>query len=131
MSEQSGLSSSRLQFLFEAAIQDYEKKTGIVLARHPLAEKLQNCHSVESVTAVFYEQTQAFGQFRGGDKVLKPLKSIVSVLHKLSAAADTIGLVCLGDNRVLDVSDPHLIACPARESGKHLPCCPTLCMCFA
>ena len=91
MSDQSG--PSRLQVLFEAAVQDYEKKTGIVLARHPLAEKLQNCDSIESVTAIFHEQAQAFSQFRGGDKVFRPLKNIVSVLHKLSAAADTIGLV--------------------------------------
>jgi hypothetical protein len=62
-------------------MQDYEKKTGIVLAKHPLAEKLQNCNSVESVTAVFQEQTQAFSEFRGRDKVLKPLKTIVSVLY--------------------------------------------------
>jgi hypothetical protein len=91
MSDQSG--SSRLQVLFQAAMHDYEKKTGIVLARHPLAEKLQNCDSVESVTAVFQEQTQAFSGFRAGDKVFKPLKNIVSLLHKLSSAADTIGLV--------------------------------------
>ena len=74
-------------------MKDYEKKTGIVLAKHPLAEKLQNCNSVESVTAVFQEQTKAFNGSRRGDKVLKPLKTIVSVLHKLSAAADTISLV--------------------------------------
>ena len=74
-------------------MEDYEKMTGIVLSKHPLAEKLQNCDSVESVTAVFHEQTQAFSEFRGGDKVLKLLKNIVSVLHKLSATADAIGLV--------------------------------------
>ena len=91
MSEQSG--PSRSQVLFEAAMQDYEKKTGIVLAKHPLAERLQNCDTVESVSAVFQEQTQAFSDFRGGDKVLKPLKTIVSVLHKLSAAANTVNLV--------------------------------------
>ena len=91
MSDQSG--PSRLQVLFEVAMEDYEKMTGIVLSKHPLAEKLQNCDSVESVTAVFHEQTQAFSEFRGGDKVLKLLKNIVSVLHKLSATADTIGLV--------------------------------------
>ena len=90
-SDQSG--PSRLHVLFEAALQDYEKQTGIVLAKHPLAEKLQNCGSVESVTAIFHEQTQAFSEFRGQDKVLKPLKNTVSVLHKLSATADTIGLV--------------------------------------
>ena len=84
---------SHLQVLFETALRDYEKQTGIVLAQHPLAEKLQNCGSVESVTDVLREQTQAFGEFRGKDKILKPLTKTVSVLHKLSATADTIDLV--------------------------------------
>ena len=94
MSEQSG--PSRLQVLFDAALQDYEKQTGIVLAKHPLAEQLQDCDSVESVTAIFHEQTHAFSEFRGRDKVMKLLKNTVSVLHKLSASADlgqAIGLV--------------------------------------
>jgi hypothetical protein len=82
------LGSSRLQVLFETALQDYEKQTVIVLAKHPLAEQLQNCDSLESITAVFGEQTQAFNEFRGKDKVLKPLKRAVSVLYKLSAAAN-------------------------------------------
>jgi hypothetical protein len=94
MSDQSG--SSHLQVLFEVALQDYEKQTGIALANHPLAEQLQNCGSVESVAAVFREQTQAFSEFWGKDKVLRPLKTVVSVLYKLSATADfgqAIGLV--------------------------------------
>ena len=94
MTDQSG--SSHLQVLFEAALQDYQKQTGIALAEHPLAEKLQNCNSVESVTTVLREQTQAFSDFRGKDKVLKPLKTVLSGLHKLSAAADfgaAVGLV--------------------------------------
>jgi hypothetical protein len=94
MSGQSG--SSNLQVLFEAALQDYEEQTGIALAKHPLAEQLQNCDSVESVTAILRDQTQAFSEFRGKDKVMKPLKNTVSILYKLSAAADfgeAIGLV--------------------------------------
>jgi hypothetical protein len=94
MSDQSGL--SRLRVLFETALQDYEKQTGIALAKHPLAEQLQNCSSVESVTAVLREQTQAFSEFRGKDKVMNPLKNAVSVLYKLSAVAElgqAIGLV--------------------------------------
>jgi hypothetical protein len=94
MSDQSG--SSRLRVLFEAALQDYEKQTGTALANHPLAEQLQDCDSVESVTAVLRKQTQAFSEFRGKDKVMKPLKKAVSVLYKLSSAADfgqAIGLV--------------------------------------
>ena len=89
---------SRLQVLFEAALQDYERQTGIPLAKHPLAEQLQNCDSVESVTAVLREQTQAFSDFRGRDKVMGLLKNAVSVLYKLSATADlgqAIGLVRL------------------------------------
>ena len=89
--------SGRLQVLFEAALQDYEEQTGIVLAKHPLAEQLQNCNSIESVTTVLREQTQAFGDFRGKDKVTKSLNNAVSVLHKLSATTEigrAIGLVC-------------------------------------
>ena len=90
------LEPSHLQVLFEAALQDYQNQTGVALATHPLAEQLQNCHSVESVTAVLREQTQAFSEFHEKDKVLKPLKKAVSVLHKLSATANfgmDIGLV--------------------------------------
>ena len=94
MSDQSG--PSRLQVLFDAGLQDYEKQTGIVLAEHPLSVQLQNCDSVESVTDVLHEQTQAFSEFRRRDKIMKPLKNAVSVLHKLSATAylgQAIGLV--------------------------------------
>ena len=90
------LESSHLQVLFEAALQDYQNQTGIALVTHPLAEQLQNCHSVESVNALFREQTQAFSEFQEKDKVLKPLKKAVSVLHKLFTTANfgmDIGLV--------------------------------------
>ncbi|KAN0116575.1 hypothetical protein V8E52_005719 [Russula decolorans] len=92
MSEQSG--PSHFQVLFEAAFRDYEKQTGKTLANHPLAEKLQGCHSVESVTAVLLEQTESSSEIRGKDKVLKPLKNVLSVLHKLSSAS-SVNLVHL------------------------------------
>jgi hypothetical protein len=94
MSDQSG--STRLRVLFEAALHDYEGQTGTALANHPLAEQLQNCDSVESITTVLREQTQAFSKFRGKDKVMKPLKNTLSILHKLSAVPEfgqAIGLV--------------------------------------
>src|ERR1700733_8735239 len=90
--------SSHLKVLFEAALQDYETQTGIALPRHPLAERLQECHSVESITGVLHEQTQAFNEFRGKEKVIKLLKNSVSVLYKLSACAklgEVIGVVHL------------------------------------
>ena len=87
---------SNLNVLFEAALQDYETQTGIALAKHPLAERLQECHSIESITTVLHEQTHAFNEFRGKEKVIKLLKNAVSVLHKLTAGAklgEVIGVV--------------------------------------
>jgi hypothetical protein len=87
--------SSHLQVLFDAALHDYQKKTGIALAEHPLAEQLQDCDSVESITAVFREQTQAFSEFQRNDQVLKPLEKAVSVLYRLSATANFGQDICL------------------------------------
>lgn len=90
--------SSHLNVLFEAALQQYERQTGMALAKHPLAERLQECHSVESITAVLREQTQAFNDFQGKEKVMKLLESVVSILCKLFASAklgEVIGVVHL------------------------------------
>ena len=81
------LQSSRLEALFESAIHDYEQQTGIPLADHPLAEQLQNCQSVDSITTLLQEQARAFSEFRGSDKIMKSLKSIVSALSRVSAVA--------------------------------------------
>ena len=95
MSDQLGL--SRSEVLFESALQDYEKQTGIPLSKHPLAEQLQNCQSVESITILLQEQARAFNDFRGGDRIMKLLKSVVSTLSRVSAVAalgHDIGMVC-------------------------------------
>ena len=78
---------SQLEALFETALHDYEKQTGIPLDKHPLAEQLQNCRSVDSITALLQEQTRAFKDFRDDNKVMKSLKSFVSALSRVSAVA--------------------------------------------
>ena len=90
MSDQSG--PSHFQRLFEVAFQRYEEQTGEKLANHQLAERLQSCDSVESLTAVLHEQIETFSEIRVKDNVLKPLKNILSVLHKLSSDSQ-LGLV--------------------------------------
>jgi hypothetical protein len=91
MSDPSG---STLEALFDAALEDYEKQTKKKLIDHPLASRLESCNSVESITAVLQEQAQAFTEFRrDDDKVMKPLKRIVHVLHALSTASEAISLV--------------------------------------
>jgi hypothetical protein len=97
MSDQS--ESSPFQALFQSALHDYEKQTGIRLANHPLAGQLQNCQSLESVTNLLQEQARAFNEFREGDKIMKSLKCLVSALSKVSATASLghdIGMVCSG-----------------------------------
>jgi hypothetical protein len=95
MSDRPG--SSHLCTLFGAALADYKQQTGMELIEHPLAERLCDCNSIESVVAILREQAQYLKEFGEKDKVLKPLKKILTVLHKLSSAANfvqDVGLVC-------------------------------------
>src|SRR6266446_9027088 len=97
MNDQSG--SSNLRVLFEDALKAYKQQTGIELAKHPFAERLQGCSSVEGVAVVLRDQAQEFKEFREkSDKIMKPIEKVLTVLHKLSSVADLghdVGLVCL------------------------------------
>ena len=72
-------SSSALQALFNAALQDYEDKMGSSLVNHPFAEQFQECDSVESITTILKEQAQIFCKFRDHGKLVKSLKRLVSI----------------------------------------------------
>lgn len=90
-------SGTKLQVLFDAALQSYEKQTGMKLIDHPLTRQLDNCHSADSVMDVLQQQARAFTEFRGDDgKAMKFLKQTVDVLHALSTSTilgEGIGLV--------------------------------------
>jgi len=84
MSDASG-SSPGLRLLFDAALQGYEKQTGMKLIDHPLARELENCHSVDSIMDILQQQARALVDHRGGDgKVMNSLERAVHVLHALS-----------------------------------------------
>jgi hypothetical protein len=89
--------SSHFQTIFDGALRDYEKQTGTKLADHPLAKLLENCNSVESVTAVLQKQAQGISKFRGEDsKAMKSLNRGVQVLFMLSdggVLGEGVGLV--------------------------------------
>jgi hypothetical protein len=93
MTDQSG--SSRLRVLFEAALNDYEKQTGITLERHPLTEQLQLCNTVESATAFLQSQVRACSGHEGIDRIVESLNGTVPVLYSLSASFDKFGFVRL------------------------------------
>jgi hypothetical protein len=88
---------SVVQSLFDAALEEFEKQTGTSLAQHPLAKKLETCHSIESITDALTEQAQEFRRFRGdGGKAMGCLEGVVSVFHSLctdGVVGDGIGLV--------------------------------------
>ena len=96
MSDHSAL--PHLKVLFDASLKDYKTQTGIPLPEHPLAKRLQECYSVGSIAAVLHEQTEAFNEFQGKEKLINSLKNVISVLHNLSVCAklgEVIGLVHL------------------------------------
>ncbi len=90
---------SRLQSLFETALEVYEKQTGMKLIDHPVASQLENCNSVESIMNILQQQARHLSNFRGNDsKVMKSLQRVVHVLYTLSsstALGEGIGLVRL------------------------------------
>ena len=92
--------SARFRALFDNALQDYHKQTGIELSKdseHPLAVQLQILHSEDDITNLLHNQAKAFDTIRENDRILKAIKAIVSVLTPLSVAAslaDDVGLVC-------------------------------------
>jgi hypothetical protein len=95
MADQSA--SAHLQSLFESALQDYGVKTGVPLTQHPLAVDLQKCQSVDDITTLLQRQVHAFGDFQERDRMMRAIKTIVSILTPLSGAAslaNVVGVVC-------------------------------------
>jgi hypothetical protein len=95
--------SPELKSLFEAALEEFEKRAGTNLLKqwHQIVDKLENCQSADSVIDVLQEEAQAFRNFRGDDsdgKLMTWLKRTVNVLHILSTSSilgEGIGLVRL------------------------------------
>jgi hypothetical protein len=91
--------SPELKSLFEAALNEFEKRAGSNLVRHQIIDKLVNCESADSVIDVLQEQAQAFRNFRGDDgKLMMWLKRTVNVLYTLSTSdvvCGGISLVCV------------------------------------
>ena len=84
-------SGTRFQLLFDAALQSYEKQTGLKLIDHPLARQFEGCDTVNSVMYILHHQAQTSSGFRGDDeKIMRSLKRVVHVLYALSTST-TLG----------------------------------------
>ena len=78
--------------LFVASLQEYEIRTGIALSNHPFTEQLRYYDSAESVTAILQEKVPVSSEFGGTDRIMKSLRSVVSVLHALPVSVDLHGV---------------------------------------
>jgi len=78
-------SSSNFQSIFDAALSDYAKQTGIDLATHPSAQTLQNCNSADATLDILQGKANQFQAYRDGNrKLINCLKPVVQVLHAVS-----------------------------------------------
>jgi hypothetical protein len=82
MANQSG--SVSFQTLLESALLQYEKNTGVTLAKHPLALQLQSCNSVEDFDKLLQDEVK---DVRENERITKSMKTIVSILTPLNSVA--------------------------------------------
>jgi len=79
-------SSAKFQSILDAAFESYAKQTGVELAKHPSAHKLENCHSPDDVLQLLLERATAFRDYRDKHrKLIDGLRPVVQVVQTFSA----------------------------------------------
>ena len=82
-------SHSNFQSIFNAALEEYKRKTKKDLTSHPLHSRLESCNSPEAILTVLRDQIPGFSESQSGDDGLtKWVTPTVNVLYTFS---DTIG----------------------------------------
>jgi fungal STAND N-terminal Goodbye domain len=121
--------SSNFQSIFDAALADYAKQTGIDLATHPFAQTLQACDSADAVLVLLREKASQFQAYRDGNrKLINALKPVVGMLHTVaSILGEAATLVSPANQPVL--SDPVFItlfpgSIPTYQGSPRWPRCP-------
>jgi len=88
-------SSSSFQPILDATLVNYRKQTKVDLTKHPSAEKLQNCSSLDDVLQLLLEKETAFNVYRDKHhKLIDSLRPIVRIVHAFSTiCGEAAGLV--------------------------------------
>jgi len=125
-------SSSNFQSIFDAALSEYAKQTGIDLTVHPYAQTLQNSSSADAILALLEDKAKQFQAYRDGNrKLINCLKPVVQVLHTVSTilgeAATSVSLMNRGIlyDRILTVLFPGSV--PTYKSNLCWCRCPSHC----
>ena len=76
---------SDFQSIFDTALYNYTKQTGINLATYPYARVLQSCRSADDLFNVLQDKAKQFQAYRDGNrKLVNCLKPVVQILHTVS-----------------------------------------------
>jgi fungal STAND N-terminal Goodbye domain len=77
--------AANFQAIFDAALSDYAKQTGIDLPTHPFAQTLQSCDSADAIFNLLQDKANQFQAYRDGNrKLINCLKPVVQVLHTVT-----------------------------------------------
>ena len=92
------ISHSNFEFIFNAALETYRRKTKKDLTSHPLLPRLQSCDSPEAILTVLREQINGLNQSQNGDDGLtKWVTPTINVLYAFSATlGQGVGQVIIG-----------------------------------
>ena len=94
-------SSSIFQSIFDAALSDYARLTGIDLATYPFLQSLQSCRDPGAILDLLQERANQFRAYRDGNrKLINSLKPLIHVLNALS------GVLASAASMVSSASDP-------------------------
>ena len=88
---QSSAPPSDFKSILNAALSEYEKKTGKPLFDDLLADKLQRCNAIDTFNAIwpiFQSQVEAYKSMYGDVKLMDSIGPMVDVLSTFS---DTLG----------------------------------------
>jgi hypothetical protein len=112
------ISHSNFAFIFNAALEAYNRKTKQDLASHPLLLRLQPCDSPEAILTVLREQTPEFDQPQNSDDGLT--KWVIPTVNVLYSFSSTLGgVVGLVNIRIFPYyivqSNIHLSGIPTSE----------------
>ncbi|KAH9955304.1 hypothetical protein BC827DRAFT_880682 [Russula dissimulans] len=114
-------SSASFQSILDAAFNSYAKQTGVKLAEHHSADKLQNCHSSDDVLQVLTGGKMEFQDYRDKHrKLLDRLRPIVQVVHTLSAVLGGVaGFVPFQPTKLIFVAIDVLLLAAIRVTGSY------------
>ena len=91
MSTEPSASTSHSNFVsvFNAALEEYKRKTKKDLTSHPLLPSLESCDSPEAILTVLRDQIPGFSKSQDGDDGLT--KWVTPTVNVLYAFSDTLG----------------------------------------